>query len=140
LVKLTMILLLQGAVEKRARLLVAFCALTLCSSASAQSSAFIRVNQVGYLPSDEKIAIAFSKTALNGNFVVADASNRVVFRGPLKAVPQGIWGSAFPYYYELDFSKYQKPGPYSLRLEDSEISSPQFSIGPYPPYQEELLL
>jgi len=130
-------------VEKRARrhfLVVVFCALTFCSSAFAQSGTFIRVNQVGYLPTDAKIAIAFSRTALNGNFVLADASHRVVFRGPLKAIPQGNWGGAFPYYYELDFSRYQQPGPYYLRLEDSEISSPQFSIGPYSPYQEDLLL
>ena len=101
-----MILLLQvvGARVTLGRLLVTFCALTLCSSASAQSGAFIRINQVGYLPTDTKIAIAFSRTTLNGNFVIADASNRVVFRGPLKTIPQGIWGGAFSYYYELDFS------------------------------------
>ncbi len=134
--------------EKRARVtlglrhfvLVAFWTLTLYSNASAQSDAFIRINQVGYFGTDTKIAIAFSKTPLNGTFVLADTSNRVVFRGALKAVPQGNWGGAFPYYYELDFSKYQQPGPYSLQLENGETSSPQFSIGPYSPYQEDLLL
>jgi len=130
----------RAGVTLRHFVLVAFWTLTLYSNASAQSDAFIRINQVGYFPTDTKIGIAFSKTPLNGSFVLADTSNRVVFRAPLKAVPQGNWGGAFSYYYELDFSKYQQPGPYFLQLENVETSSPQFSIGPYSPYQEDLLL
>jgi endoglucanase len=120
--------------------LVLLCSITICSTALAQSAAFVRINQVGYLPSDTKIAIAFSKSPLAGNFVLRDLSNLAVFRGPLKSVSQPSWGGAFPYYYELDFSKYRQLGRYDVQLEESRISSRQFSIGPDPPYQEELLL
>ena len=88
----------------------AFSALAFCSTSFAQANTFIRVNQVGYLASDTKIGIAFSKTQLQGNFVLRDASNRVVFRGPLKSVRPPNWGGMFPHYYELDFSSYQQTG------------------------------
>jgi hypothetical protein len=121
-------------------LVAAFGALAFCSTSFAQANTFIRVNQVGYLTTDTKIAIAFSKTQLQGNFVLRDASNRVVFRGPLKFVRPPSWGGMFPHYYELDFSSYQQPGREVLQLEESGVTSREFSIGPYAPYQEDLLL
>jgi hypothetical protein len=121
-------------------LLVLLYGISICPAAVAQSTAFIRINQVGYLSSDTKIAIAFSKSPVTGEFVLRDLSNRAVLRGPLKSLPEPGWGGAFPYYYELDFSRYQKSGRYYVQLEESNISSKQFSIGPYSSYQEELLL
>jgi len=118
----------------------AFCVFAISATAFAQSDTFIRVNQVGYLATDTKIAIAFSRMPLKGNFVLMDDSNSAVFRGPLKSVAQPSWGGAFPHYYELDFSKYRQPGRYYLQTEDGQFSSRQFSIGPYPAYQEDLLL
>ena len=105
-----------------------------------QTNAYIRINQAGYLPADVKIAIAFSKTTLRGDFVVRDNVNRVVFRGELKSVPPPNWGGNFPYYYELDFSSYRQAGRHLLQLEQSGTTSREFSIGPYPPYQDDLLL
>ena len=111
-----MMFLLQLALWKRSRsdvmrhfilrhcLVPAFGALAFFSTSFAQSTSFIRINQVGYLASDSKIAIAFSRTQLQGNFVLRDASNRVEFRGPLKSVRPPGWGGLFPHYYELDFS------------------------------------
>src|SRR6185503_3434430 len=121
-------------------LVTVFCTLAFCSSSLAQSNAFIRINQVGYLTTDSKIGIAFSKTSLQGNFVLRDTSNRVVFRGPLKSVRPPNWGGMFPHYYELDFSGYQQPGRKVLQLEESGVTSLEFTIGPYEPYQEDLLL
>ena len=121
-------------------LFAAFCALAFCSTSFAQSSSFIRINQLGYLASDHKIGIAFSKTQLQGSFVLRDTSNRVVFRGPLKSVHPPNWGGLFPHYYELDFSSYRQPGRTVLQLEESGVTSVEFTIGPYGPYQEDLLL
>jgi endoglucanase len=105
-----------------------------------QTNTYIRINQVGYLAADTKIAIAFSRTPLRGDFVLRSAAHRVVFRGPLQTVAPPNWGGKFPYYYELDFSTYRQPGRYVAELEDSSTISQEFSIGPYPPYQDELLL
>jgi hypothetical protein len=47
--------------EVRRYLLAALCVLIICCPSFAQSNAFIRINQIGYLASDTKIGIAFSK-------------------------------------------------------------------------------
>lgn len=132
--------LLERILLSRSVLFAAVCVLILCSPSFAQSSALIRVNQVGYLARDTKIGIAFSKTPLRGEFALKDTANRVVFRGPLKSVPAPNWGGAFTYYYELDFSTYQQPGRITLQLEESGVSSREFSVGLYPAYQDDLLL
>jgi len=120
---------------------IVWCFLSVYSiSVAAQSHAFIRINQVGYLASDEKVAIAFSKTPLQGDFVLLDASNRVVYRAPLKSVLAPNWGGAFPHYYELNFSAYKQPGRNVLRIENGGIVSKQFTIGSYPNYEDELPL
>ena len=109
-------------------------------TAFGQTKADIRINQAGYLPTDAKIAIAFSKTRLGGDFVLRDNVNRVLFRGPLRSVAPPNWGGNFLYYYELDFSSYRQSGRHLIQLEESGATSREFSIGPYPPYQAELLL
>ena len=129
-----------GLLKKRLLLAPLFVLLVFCTSL-AQNNAHIRINQVGYLPTDAKIAIAFSKTSLRGDFVLRDAANGVVFRGPLNSVAMPSWGGNFPYYYKLDFSSYRQPSSnLSLVLVESGTTSRQFSIGSYPTYQDELLL
>src|SRR5204863_371897 len=94
------------------------CCSWLAESLAPQSNAFIRINQVGYLASDAKVAIAFSRTALQGDFVLLDTSNRVVYRAPLKSVPAPSWGGSFPFYYELNFSAFKQRGRHMLRLQE----------------------
>ena len=102
--------------------------------------AYIRINQIGYLPNDQKIAVAFSKIPLEGDFTVLNAATKnVVFRAPLKAVSASNWGSKFSHYYELDFSTVKEPGTKILRIETPETTSREFTIGAYPAYQEDLL-
>src|SRR2546423_4205006 len=113
-------------------ILYAVCGVFLFSTSAAAQSAHIRVNQAGYLPADAKVAIAFSKTPLQGDFVLLDAaSNRTVFRSALKSVPPPDWGGGFPYYYELDFSSFTQPGRNLLRLEAEGTLSKPFAIGEY---------
>ncbi|HLA11096.1 MAG TPA: glycoside hydrolase family 9 protein [Pyrinomonadaceae bacterium] len=113
----------------------------VCStSAVGQFNTFIRINQVGYLVADTKVAIAFSKTPLKGDFVLLNESQQVVFRGPLRSTKAPGWGGTFPNYYELDFSSYRRSGMHNLRLEEGGVTSNQFTVGAYPPHQEDLLL
>jgi endoglucanase len=125
--------------SQRCCLAVLWVTVVSSTSALAQSDAFIRINQVGYLANDSKVAIAFSRTPLQGDFVLLDASNRVVYRAPLKSVPAPNWGGSFPHYYELNFSAFKQSGKNILRLEGSGTTSRQFTIGSYPTYQEDLL-
>lgn len=113
--------------------------LTLPATIFAQS-AYIRINQIGYLPNDSKIAIAFSKAPLTGDFVLLDAATkREVYRAPLKQISAPNFGENFSHYYELDFSAYKQTSKNILRLEKAGAVSREFAIGAYPNYQEDLL-
>ncbi|MGH7782700.1 MAG: glycoside hydrolase family 9 protein, partial [Candidatus Binatia bacterium] len=112
----------------------------MASLAAFAQTAFIRVNQAGYLSSDKKVAIAFSNTPIeDGSLVRIAESKSVVFAGSLRAVPKPDWGGNFSYYYELDLSPVQEPGKYFVELPKSKADSNNFSIGSYPAYQEDLL-
>ncbi|HEX7297035.1 MAG TPA: glycoside hydrolase family 9 protein, partial [Pyrinomonadaceae bacterium] len=114
--------------------------LMLFASVVSAQTAYIRINQTGYRPTDKKIALIFSKTPLAGNFLVQNASTRqTVYRGPLREVPAGSWGGNFSHYYELDFSRLRQRGRMLLRLASADIASREFLIGPPLPYQNDLL-
>jgi len=87
---------------------------------------FIRANQVGYLPQDAKIAIAFSLGSLPDSFavVVADSGSSA-FQGRTRPVTGVKWGQ-FERHAELDFSALTAPGRYVLRV--GEFKSLPFKI------------
>lgn len=90
------------------------------ASALAESppQAWIRVNLVGYLPDDPKIAILSSQEPLEGAFTVGDFTDSV-------GRDCGAWGP-FAHNYRLDFSALRRPGRYSVRF--GGIESPSFII------------
>ncbi len=100
---------------------------------------FIRANQIGYLPQDSKVGIAFGKSALPDSFTVIAASDgKTVFQGKTRAVTGVKWGE-FENHAELDFSAFKTPGQYILRVGD--IRSFPFAIQKtvYAPLPDELL-
>ncbi|MCP4250728.1 MAG: glycoside hydrolase family 9 [bacterium] len=90
------------------------------TSASGGETAWIRANQIGYLPDDPKIAVLSSEQPLTGTFQVGDFTSDI---GP----DQGAWGP-FAHNYRLDFSAQQSPGRYVVRY--GEVTSIPFVIGP----------
>jgi len=84
-----------------------------------RATSWIRVNQVGYLPDDPKIAVLSSDVPLDGEFTVGDHSAAI---GP----DAGPWGP-FAHNYRLDFSQVRGPGRFQVRV--GGITSPEFSIG-----------
>src|SRR5688572_6622576 len=117
------------------------CSLLLVSdlSTSAQE-AHIRVNQAGYLPSDKKIALAFSRAPLEDTDFLVRTERGIVWSGNVRAVAPPEWGPAFSHYYELDFSLMQNsPGTYYIQLVKAKTRSQAFSVGIYPGYHEDLL-
>jgi endoglucanase len=80
---------------------------------------WIRVNQVGYLPDDPKIALLSSDQPLEGTFSVGDYQASV-------GSDQGAWGP-FAHNYRLDFSPLKTPGRYRVRF--GEVTSLEFAIG-----------
>ncbi len=124
----------------RALLTVPIVFILACVSALAQPVQ-IRVNQAGYQSADAKIAVVFSKEPLSGFFVIDDV--RTGRPTPLRLLIQPTttspWGGEYANYYELELSSLKAPGRYRLRLEASGAVSPEFTIGPYPAYHEDLL-
>lgn len=68
----------------------------------AKPKSWIRVNLVGYLPDDPKLAVLSSDVPLQGDFTVGDFSADI---GP----DLGDWGP-FAHNYRLDFSSVRGPG------------------------------
>ncbi|HEX2641143.1 MAG TPA: glycoside hydrolase family 9 protein, partial [Pyrinomonadaceae bacterium] len=105
----------------------------------AGQSAYFRLNQAGYLPTDSKTALVISKTELSGDVLVKETAHAsTVFTGKLVRLPASEWGGNFPYSYAVDFTALRKPGRYFL-VAGAEIRSGEFAIGSYPSYQEDLL-
>jgi endoglucanase len=108
----------------KATLILAF--LTF-SPVSAQ--VYIRLNQAGYLPGDNKIAVAFSDKKVMGIFKVTDLkSGQTVLEAPLQKSEQKGWGN-FKYYFMLDFSQVNEPGRYRILIPATGSTSQAFSIG-----------
>lgn len=92
---------------------------TLARAAEGKADAWLRVNQIGYLPGDPKIAVLSSAEPLSGEFTVGDYRADI---GP----DCGAWGP-FAHNYRLDFSVVRADGRYRVRF--GEIESAEFGIG-----------
>lgn len=108
--------------------LIQILALILFSSSSSlpNTGTYIRINQLGYHPSDPKTAIVISNEALNdSSFQVVDSSGNPVFEGKLSQ----DWGRflSFDHNYRADFSALSANGTYQVKF--GEFTSPFFRIG-----------
>jgi endoglucanase len=102
--------------------------------AAADSSSFVRVNQLGYLPTSPKIAVVCSlDSATVTTFSVEDERGRVVF-GPRRAVPAGAFAACLTT-HRLDFSAFTRSGRYRVvatRVDGGQrtlVTSPPVKIG-----------
>lgn len=90
-------------------------------------TAWIRINQLGYLPNGVKVAVWGSKEEVTiRSWQLVDAKTK-------KVVSSGPAGKAFGTYgpfrqtYRLNFSSFKKPGRYFLQA--GKAVSPEFEIG-----------
>jgi hypothetical protein len=101
----------------------------------------IRINQVGYLPAEDKTALLFSAGPVRETFQIVElhSGNPVMKVTPERSGNPG-WGR-FSYYYYLDFSGIREKGRYYVLGKDSGARSEPFDIGnnTYEGIQEELL-
>ena len=95
-----------------------FSVLLVCATAiavHAQTKIFIRTNQLGFAPTDRKVAIAFSNDPLPREFRIKDATTQTaLFTGNTDRVP-GAWG-AFANHVELNFSSFSRAGRFVIEL------------------------
>jgi endoglucanase len=98
--------------------IVFFCANALFAQKTTDK---IRVNQVGFYPASEKIAIVTDSIAKE--FFVKNAkTNETVFTGALKA--KGIWEYSEEFSNEADFTKFNKVGTYYISVPNVGDSYP----------------
>jgi len=99
---------------------------------------FVRINQLGYRPGDVKSAVAFGREPLPLEFSLINVATRAtVFRGAARAMALR-WGE-FDYHAELDFSAWQKPGKYILRVGESDSRPFEIRSVAYRDLPDELL-
>ena len=114
---------------------LALLALGLLQALAAQAWAatdYVRVNQVGYLSGDTKVAIAFANSSLSSlTFEVINASTSAVLWGPAVFPATAQAYAPFSDVYQLDFSSFQPAAavPCMIKLSDGTLS-PQFQVGP----------
>lgn len=123
------------------KLLLSFLiAIPFISTLASAQTAFIRVNQAGYLPNDRKVAIAFSSDSLkDAKFVIRDNKGAIVQRGKARKTTPPEWGPGFGYYYEIDGSRLRTAGTYRIEIPAANAVSSGFRIGKYPGFHEDLL-
>lgn len=99
-----------------------------CANAYAQS-AFVGVNQLGYLSGASKRAYLMASGVETGaTFSVKNSSGATVFSAAIGA-NLGSWSTAYPDVYALDFSTVTSPGTYTITVSGPiAASSPGFKI------------
>lgn len=114
--------------QLRAATATAMAAVIWCLPASQMSAAplahKIHLNQVGFLPEATKIAVV--PDTVSGEFWLIDAkTNSEVLRGPLSQAQ--AWEAAGEKVKVADFSAFNKPGHYKIRVAEAG-ESPAFYI------------
>lgn len=97
--------------------------------AQNRDTLYIRTNQLGYLPDDSKVAIAFShRPRADLRFELVDAeTNRTVWGPESAGESVGPYGN-FEHHYRLDFSSFSAGGEYRIKIAGTSYLSRPFSV------------
>src|SRR5713226_8381263 len=92
-----------------------FTVVALGTAVHAQT-AFVRVNQVGYVAAANKRAYLMATASETGaTFAVKNASGITVFSGPI-GLNLGSWSASYPNVYALDFNSAATAGTYTISV------------------------
>jgi endoglucanase len=93
-------------------------------------AAQVRVDQVGYLPTDAKHAYLMANHRVkHATWDVVDGANHVVAHGTVGTTNRGPWNTNYPDVYDITFSGLGALGTYHLAVHgDASGQSPSFSI------------
>ena len=100
------------------------------TSASAVPGAQVRVDQVGYLPTDVKHAYVMATAPVaHATWRVLDAHGVVAAAGSVGTTTRGAWDAGYPDVYDVTFTGLTTPGHYHLVVQGgATAASPVFSI------------
>ncbi len=121
----------MGRIELHPVLRGVFLLLLLAAPLPGRAATYLRVDQVGWLPGETKIALALADENLAGEpFLVRDvATGETALTGSVGA-DRGPYGS-FSHVFELDLASLAGPGEYEIVLGDPEAPravSPPFRV------------
>src|ERR1700739_1240949 len=108
--------------------LTSILALWALTGAALAQSAFVRVNQVGYVSGASKRAYLMASGAETGaTFVVKNSSGSTVFGPAAIGANLGSWSTAYPDVYALDFDGLTTAGTYTISVSGTiAATSPSF--------------
>jgi endoglucanase len=104
-----------------------------------QENVFVRMNQVGFLPEESKIAVIFSKKPVSEKkYFILTKSGKILFSGIFHDTGLKIEG--FDHSFSIDFSRLTEPGSFRIRIKGARDT--HFSIGEklYNPVVDSLML
>lgn len=108
-----------------------------CSILEAQEI-YVRYNQLGYLPSDEKIIMIMADHPLESSFTLDGKG----FAGPINIPPLEIkskkWGQ-YEHQYLLDLSDITQTGDFDIWYKGEKKAAFSIRNNPYEPYKSDLL-
>src|SRR5215469_1872094 len=112
------------------RFLIKVSGVVLLATTLHAQSAFIRVNQVGYVAGSTKRAYLLASGSESGaTFSVKNSSGTTVFGPAAISANLGSWSSGYPDVYGLDFDTLTTAGTYTISVSGPiAASSPSFSI------------
>ncbi|GAA2503181.1 glycoside hydrolase family 9 protein [Winogradskya humida] len=101
-----------------------------CGRNHPEADAFVRVDQVGYAPGEQKIAVLMApRDAAGARATVIDASGDKVLNATIGARRDG-WNDRFPDVRPVDLSALTQPGTYRIRVEGGvRAESVPFRVG-----------
>jgi endoglucanase len=104
--------------------------LSLSTTAHATPISLVRVDQVGYLPSDAKHAYLMASGSVgHATWDVVDRLGKVVEHGNVGTSNRGPWNANYPNVYDITFTKLTKLGTYHLHVHgDVTSESPSFEV------------
>ncbi|WP_218126655.1 glycoside hydrolase family 9 protein [Siphonobacter aquaeclarae] len=91
----------------------------------AQETAWIRINQLGYLERSAKVAVLVSKQPISCSDFEVLEGEKVIFRSA-EVKAYGKY-AAFTHTFRLNFSAFGRPGTFRIRA--AGVTSPAFRIG-----------
>jgi len=102
---------------------------------------WLRVNQAGYTPEREKVAIVLSDTDIAGRNWRLMSGKKAVLSGKLGEARQGDNVHIIQsFYYTIDFSKVNKIGDFTLELAGAETVQVRILDDPYSLYAAQALM
>ena len=105
------------AIVGAAGLLVAGGAVALSAPAGAAVAGLVRVDQVGYLPGDAKVAYLMAPGTVTGaKFAVVNSAGTTVLGGSVSGTSRGSWNSKYSKVYPITFSGLKTAGTYTIKV------------------------